>query len=462
MKNSYPFKYIAIFSALVLTVSGIVAVSGGFSEVLDDSNSQTEEDYNVMVVTVDSLRADHLECYGYERNTSPNTCGLADRSVVFENAYATSPWSHPSYVSLLTGLWPFRHGARSAEMVDGGLEFLPETLQDGGYRTEGYVDGSFLRPFLNMDQGYDKYVSYRNGTGEMGNAEQIIDDTTQSVRTTKEPFFQFLMLMDVHSPFWPKNTTAFQDYSSPGYNGSLNLSEHGQGDVYDLNHSALSEQEVDRMIAGYDANIRYTDHHVGRLVDTLNETGKLDNTIVVITADHGEAFREHGSWIGHLRNLYDEQIKVPLIVYHPDLEPQRIEERVSLADIKPTLLDMVSIEESAEMDGRSLLPLIKEGTYSERLIYSSTVGPGLRFDKSGVIKNDMKLIWDHESGEIQLFNLSSDPGELNDISDSEESLVESLKQTISNIRENENISQSRQAAREQREVLQKLGYISSE
>ena len=350
------------------TMSGMVAEREGFSC----------EGCNVILISIDTLRADHLPAYGYFQDTSPNIDGLARSGVVFENAYSQIPFTPPSHWSMMSGLYPFHHGKYAPTDSGEGVTSLAEVLGDEGYSTAGFV-GSFM--VKSVSDGFDVY-DLQEGIPAVKWARDIPElppdgespGVPQGVRyrragnTTDRAlswldgqdgrFFLFLHYFDVHMPYDPPSEFDVFDYSgSPFYSD----------DIYDApgtNSSRTRREDV----AKYDGEIRYIDYSIGRVVERLRVLGLMDNTILVITADHGEGFGEHtlsqfgfGSdsrVTGHGKTLFDEEVHVPLIIINPKgVAGIRVSQVVESVDIMPTVLEMLGIDADMDLDGESMVPL---------------------------------------------------------------------------------------------------------
>jgi len=346
---------------------------------------------NVVLISIDTLRADHLSAYGYEFETTPNIDRVAEEGVLFENAIAETSWTLPAHASMLTGLPSLVHqvvfdGKRLTE----GHTTLAEVLSAAGYRTRAYVSGPYLHPIFGFDQGFETYEvigetiydepgfsferlesdpalqlefaereiqSDRNLTsGEI--ADAVVGDL-EAVQDA--PFFLFLHFFDVHFDYIPPD--AYQKKFYPDYPGSLDANDYATNPKV---NAEMSPEDLRYVTSLYDGEILWTDEHIGRIMDALDEAGLHDNTLVVITSDHGEEFFEHGNK-GHRYTLFDEQLLVPLVLRLPGTLPPglRIPDQVRTIDLMPTILDIVGIPTDALMLGRSVLPLIDADSSEE-------------------------------------------------------------------------------------------------
>jgi arylsulfatase A-like enzyme len=320
---------------------------------------------NVILISIDSLRADHLSSYGYERPTSPEIDALADEGVLFSQAMSTTSWTLPSHVSMLTSMHAESHGVIAArDHLDDRIVTLAELLQAEGYATAAFVSAPFLSSRYGFSQGFDLYDDFTVDFASHEASHQGLTSpqiTRQTLRWLDEhghrDFFLFMHYWDVHydyAPPPPYDTMFDRDYAG-------SLTAHSFETNRRIN-PRMSDVDLNHVIALYDGEIAYTDLHVGKLIAALKERGLFDDTLIVVTADHGDEFFEHG-WKGHMHTLYEELLRVPLIFKFPGSwgGPQQIDDVVSIIDIAPTILDSLGIEYGDEMQGRSLLPLLSGG-----------------------------------------------------------------------------------------------------
>lgn len=425
-------------------------------------NEELEGYPNIILIVSDSLRADHLSTYGYELETSPNIDKLAKESIVFESAISSAPWTIPSISSIFTGKNPSNHNSTTRHMVlDADELTLAEILRKKGYNTAGFSGDSFIKAKYGMGQGFITYrdrldffeyiTTYKKfdiryllsflpiyrligADGEL-TAEELNSDIFRWLDNNKqEPFFMFIMYNDPHDPynlgeeFRGQFTNETRDYRIIPKTQSIKRGEHAPKEI------------VDYMIALYDTEIFYLDHHIGKLLNKLEEIDLKSNTIIVITADHGEEFYDHGDF-GHWGTLYEEAIHVPLIIYYPkEFEARRVEKRVGTVNIFPTVLDTLGIELPDEIDSISLLPLIENRTgYDREYALSEFTGrPYWNESTQRTISyKNWKLIEvaipRKELVDSALFNLEEDPKELNNLYDINIKERELLQEYLSNL-----------------------------
>ncbi len=317
--------------------------------------------HNVLLLMVDALRADHLGCYGYERDTSPRIDALANESVLFLNAYAQSPWTKPSIPTLFTSLYPIQHGVYEGEKPDsaGYLESdvladefltLAEAFKQAGFRTAAFVNNAHLPASQGFAQGFDLYEH-----GDLSAAEIQQGFLEFTDREPAAPFFAYLHYLDVHWPFEPEppfdeRFGSAEAAAFPGPDGW-----RGLRDAINQGRISLSPEEHQQLVALHDGGIAELDHHIGRLLERLRQQGRLDQTIIMLTSDHGEELLEHGK-VGHGGTLFDEVIRVPMLIRLPGgAGARRVREPARLLDVYPTLLEAAGIPIPPQLVGRDLL-----------------------------------------------------------------------------------------------------------
>ncbi len=371
---------------------------------------------NLILISIDTLRPDHLGAYGYARNTSPVLDRLAREGVLFRNAYSTSSWTLPAHVSLFTGLLPHRHGAvrpGGTLPIGADSDTLASRLWAAGYETAGFTGGGYVSARLGFSAGFTLYTDpgvlpyWQPPFSEIvGQAQRWLQ------RPGSGPFFLFLHTYEVHLPYQPAPQFAdlFVKPDGPFADGVTGVEILSREDP-------LSTDELQQLIAHYDGGIRSMDTALGTLLVLLEERGWAANTCIVLTSDHGEEFGEHGDFFHHRAKLYEELVRVPLILHCPALLPAGtvIDTPVSLVDIMPTLLDLAGLPAAPGIDGRSLLPLIAGGEWPARSLVSEC--DGHIAEETGTARamrlGDRKFITSTVPTHVteELFDLARDPGE---------------------------------------------------
>ena len=398
---------------------------------------------NVIIIGVDTLRADHLGCYGYDRNTSPNIDRLAQDGVLFENAIAPSPWTLPSFASIFTSLYPSQHGARNSRNPMGSsFPTIATIFKEHGYRTGAIINAPYLKRVYKVDRGFDTYDMPPRGG-------RYADGTTRDALTwidnlAHEPFFLFIHYFDPHLPYAPP--APYDTIFDPTYHGKIGsrfypkqLPRVRLRNVRDLlNYSDSDWYHIEAL---YDGDIAFTDEAIGNLIDGLRERHLLDRTLIVFLSDHGEEFLEHGGF-EHGHSLYNELLHVPLMIVLEGRIPRglRLRRQVRLVDVAPTILDLVGLDYDACFEGVSLVPLLdrRQGGSTNLIATGTLLPPGLAFsecilygtEKKSITAFPWKVIYDVESGERMRFNLASDPGEKQPLTDTTIAALDALEQAL--------------------------------
>ncbi len=370
---------------------------------------------NILLVVVDTFRADHLGCYDYSRPTSPGIDALSEEGITFDAAYSTAPWTLPAFASIVTSRYPWEHGATNDYYpVAPELPTLAGELSRGGYRTAALVSHIYASASYGFGRGFDRFEDfditkeYRFDEGREPTAEIVAGAAIDLLQSGElaEPFFLLVHLFDPH---W--------DYGAPGE--LRDCFTHEQPDGIDGTYQTLSrflstdsllaDNELEYLIDLYDGEIRYVDHWVDSLITEFDRVGSPRKPVVLLTADHGEEFQEHQS-MGHAFTFYDEVLRVPLILRDPAriVAGSRSTRSVSLIDIFPTLLDAAGLIPPDGIRGQSLYQV---GESDERVLLAGTTREG-RFGRAA-IKGESKLIWDRNG--FHLFQKGNDPREEEDL-----------------------------------------------
>jgi len=376
---------------------------------------------NVVVIVVDTLRADRLGCYGNRRGLTPFLDQLAQRGVVFLHTSAASSWTAPSVASLFTSRYPSQHHVVSfgSRLADQEVTFA-ERLQRAHYLGAGFSANFRLLERLGYAQGFRFWRSDAQKAGGLSGAQlraEGLDWLDSSQRSSGQPLLLYFHFMEPHSPYDPpepfRSRFAVNDDGSSANPGTalrqlVDLSTEGR---------RWTPQDVRPFERLYDAEVATVDDQIRLLLGELERRGVLDDAIVVLTADHGEEFGEHGG-IEHGRTLYEESIRVPLIVVGPGIAAgQRVDEDVSLVDVAPTLLDLLGLSAEARFEGRSLLPLLPTGADGSRApadILFELAPTGMRgapqVHEGGIRRGQLKLLLRTDGGR-ESFDLATDPDE---------------------------------------------------
>jgi len=319
---------------------------------------------NVILISADTLRADHVGANGYPRATSPTIDALAARGVNFTSAYSQAPNTAPSHTSILTSLYPSVHGVlQHGQVPDDKLVMLPEALRDAGYQTAAFtqLNGETFKPGFDTWHFIESELQSGKGLGELTMVTDWIGERTA-------PWFVFLHSYDVHLPYAPEPD--YVDMWAADYEGpldpnitrkivdSINGESRASGHLEFTERREVTERDLQFIVDMYDAELRRLDDIYGRFFAQLREMDEWDNTVIVFLADHGEEFGEHGNWGRHTYTLNEELLRVPLIIAGPGVPAgQTVEAAVRLVDVAPTILGLVGVENPQYFMGESLAPI---------------------------------------------------------------------------------------------------------
>lgn len=459
-----------------------------------------QEPPNIILISLDTLRADHLGTYGYELPTSPNIDSFAETAVVFEEAFAPSSWTLPSHAAMLSGQHPTQQPRTDEHFyrLPDEMELIAEVAARNGYLTAAYTDGVLVGGDIGFAQGFDRYYDGPGHVGApQGTSTEIFGRALEWIETRGHlPFFLFVHTYEVHWPHEP-----LEPYRSQ----FVREAEAGEG--------APDKRALELQL--YDAEIAHTDHEVGRFMDALRAMGLFENTVVIVTSDHGEEFGERGhKW--HMNTVHRESLHVPLIVHLPSKSsaPARVQTAVSITDLFSTMLDVMGVTDLRRYDSHSLMPLLLKGADSDA--YSREILPfGLRHlqkrfvlagaqrgamkyfargdlpgpdselqDASGLKYADVELRlldWlsrgdgpaevsdgvEFSSVDEQLFDIQADPGERTDLSEVKAEQVEiERRRVLTYLRELDEArprglheQESTPLGAEEQENLEALGYL---
>jgi len=385
----------------------------------------------VLLIGIETLRADHVGCMGYSKNTTPTLNTVAKEGVVFSKAMATASWTMPAVMSVLTSLYPEVHGTSNYDRkLPEDVVTLTKVLRENGYKTVAFVSNPTLDGRHGFCQGFELYDDFSVWLDFVGLGKHVLghdtapnpdvhqtltsDPLTRAAlgwleRHYQEPFFMFVFYFDPHYDYIPP--PPFDTMFDPNYDGSVD----GRGIVEEPRRSNRPPQrDLDHIVALYDGEIRYTDTYISKLLDAFAKFGILDQTFVVIFGDHGDEFYEHGR-TGHAHSLYNELIHIPLILRWPSRIPEgkHIGALTSQVDIMPTVLDYLGIKHQRPMQGTSLRGLIEGRVCGVH----EFVFAGGSADRCAVIGNRSKMILNPGAGGREFYDILNDPGEQNSVAE---------------------------------------------
>jgi arylsulfatase A-like enzyme/Tfp pilus assembly protein PilF len=393
----------------------------------------------VLLVTIDTLRADHLGFHGYTAAETPVLDGLAKRGVVFESVVAAAPLTLPSHATILTATYPPVHGAldNGYYSVVKSIPTLPEALKAAGYGTGAIISAYVLDSQYGLDRGFDTYdddFQDPRGVYEEFRVRAAAEITAQATRwlqshDAQSPFFLWVHYFDPHTPYAPPGEFARRFAANP-----------------------------------YDGEIAYTDQQLGVLLRELKRSGHAKRTLVVVTADHGEALGEGGE-ATHGLLLRENTLHVPLVLSAGNRLPSglRVKGVARTADIAPTILDLLGLDPLEGADGASLVPAVAEGHTTDRLAYSETRLPAEEFGWAMLSRaRDDRWAW-VRAPKPELYDLQADPHETTNLAGQNPEVVEPLRELVRQTLSRTNVASSRKDISPQEiEALGALGYVLSE
>ncbi len=399
--------------------------------------SRPEGARNALLITIDSLRTDHVSAHGRvnpfnaSEPTTPAFDALAARGVLFENAFSTTSWTLPSHAALMTGLPDDLHGVHdNFQRLAPELVTLAQLFRDGGRRTAGFFSGPNVHPTFGFGRGFDSYVDLSQVPVDEGLFEDrelgdLRDVHLASHRTVTSPallrgasavlremaatrtdFFLFVHWWDPHYDYLPPDRWRAM-FVDPDYSGGIT------GSYSQDRNRQWTSVDVQHLRTLYDAEIRFTDDHVGELVELLEELGLAGDTVIAWTADHGEEFYEHGRW-GHQRTLFEDVVRIPMAVAGPGVpKGLRVDGHARIHDLYATLAALCGLDVPDYVEARHLAPLWTQpghGGYPVplRLRVPRPVNP---IDLSGLRIGPYKVLHDHLSNRTVVYDLAVDPGE---------------------------------------------------
>lgn len=362
---------------------------------------------NVVLVSFDTLRADHMSVYGYERPTTPNLEPLAGRSVVFERAISQAPWTLPAHGSMFSGLYPGRLGVLrypANRRLPDVNPMVAEVFTRAGYATGGFTGGGFVSGHYGFARGFDVYsTNGRHFEHSVPQAEAWLE------LNQKRKFFLFVHGYDAHRPYFSSRV------NKAAVGLSTKLPAQVSGYCFRENRARPSDEDLEQIIHYYDAAIRSGDQHLAPLFRKLEALGLMEKTIVIVTSDHGEEFYEHGN-CDHVRFVYNEVVHVPLMIYVPGLTPEgrrhagQVPASIAIAR---TVLDLVGLEHN--MPGVSLAPVLAGKEQEFPVIYShadTKAGAlGSRGEVVAMTRDQYKLLEYLDEGSSEGYDIFQDPAE---------------------------------------------------
>ena len=435
---------------------------------------------NVVLISLDTLRPDHLSCYGHASETSPAIDALAARGVRFADASSAAPWTLPSHATMFTGLYPSHHGVKDYSMrLPAERVTLAEILREQGFQTFAVINTwNIADPRFEIFQGFEPDdVHYIHEATQTADGGQVIRNTGSEVaRTAREclerrdpsrPFFLLAHFYDAHTDFTPTPENRAR-FVSP-YPGRLDGTTT-QLQAIRAQGIRLGEADLRFLREMYDAEIRGLDDVLAGFFEFLEEEGLARDTLFVLTADHGEEFQEHGGLL-HGRTQYDELLRVPLVLAGPGIPRGRVvDQPVSLVDLLPTILGRLGLAPPPHLDGLDLAPAWSGTQLPERLLFGEADHNNVIDGKQVIDVRRMarlgheKLHLERDTERVQLFDLARDPGEQHDLSSTAPQRVALLRTALTRFLDGAVAGQASGAELSEADLrlLRELGYAGEE
>jgi arylsulfatase A-like enzyme len=431
----------AVSPAVLALLAGLAGALGGCAET-------PRTPPNAILVSIDTLRPDFLSCYGHPRPTSPALDALAARGVRFTDVTAAAPWTLPSHASMLTGLYPSRHGVKTHQTrLPSEVTTVAEELGAAGWQTLAVVNTHNVgAPQYQLGRGFERFL-YVPETAEdkdlrlrtpnlgelvVGHAKELL-----AARDPERPFFLFLHFYDVHTD-WTPSPAHRATFVGP-YDGKLDGRTQQLNGVRNRGER-LGDDDVRFLRELYEAEIRTFDDLFGRFLAWLGEQGLAEDTLIVVTSDHGEEFQEHGSVL-HGRTQYQELLRVPLIVAGPGVPSGVVVDQPAHGvDVAPTLLAALGVDSAVAKDGLDLVPTWRGERLPERLLFAEAdqdnrYTSGEHNDGKCMVRREAdKLLVDLRAPRMELYDLAVDPTEQRDLARTHAALVEALGKELERFR----------------------------
>ena len=392
-------------AVLALVLLGMATACGNEGAAPAQDTRAQDPRLNLVVFVFDAARADHFGAYGYERATTPHVDAFAARATRFDQAVSDASFTFASISALFTGLPPDRTGLLKARRLGARLPLLAVVASESGYRTHGYSENPYVSSHFGFDRGFDEfettlgYRDWKRDTRDFSHSDSStgIDSLLDFMVGSPEPFFSYAHVLRPHNPFSPP-----EDFA--GRFGSRHRERDGSTQALfaiDKQKRRIAQPRLDNIRSLYDENLAAADATFGSLIRGMTERGLLENTVIVVLADHGEGFLEHGRLL-HGSTPFDEMIRIPLLVYVPGEAPAEVDSPVQLAELGARLGELAR----GTITASELVPLLAEGA-DETLSWAM-----LHEHRASVRTPTRKLIVDTERFEaIGYYDLEADPGE---------------------------------------------------
>ena len=420
---------------------------------------------NIILITVDTLRADHLGCYGYAKDTSPNIDKFAQDSILFENCFSHGPDTGTSFSSIFSGFLPHETKITECLYLPSKVDTIAEILQPQGYNTLAVVSNYVLRKSVGFEQGFmlyddtmDEYELVRKAPERTAGrtTDRAIELLNQYHKTQ---LFMWIHYQDPHGPYTPPEpfNKIFHDSGQKPRMLKVNRSMSGYGGIPSYQRLGQNK-DFHYYVSQYNGEIRYHDSHFKRLINEIKTLGLYDDSLIIFSSDHGEGMGEHGYFFGHSENLYNSQIHVPLIIKYGSSLNGRRNDFVKHIDIVPTILNITGVKSSALLRGRDLC--VQHENDSE-IFSESQFGHDF-----SIVCNGFKLIYTPSKIRYELFDLNADFNEENNLVNDKKyhKHVENLKLRLHRLKKEDLLDidlaeRQKKLTGEEIEKLKSLGYV---
>jgi len=426
---------------------------------------------------MDTARQDHMSCYGYWRPNTPNLEELAGESTLYRSAWSVGSWTAPGHASLFTGLYPAAHGCTQENWtLSEGVDTLAETLRQAGYQTVGITENATIPAAGGFSQGFDQYHETWRLEGILDNpAVHLFEQSLDSIDHAS-PFLMFVNFIEPHAPYTSSGEFMGAYVDDPGAGPDGNDTQD-----YYLGQLPWGDTEFRHMRALYDAEILYTDHQIGRIIERLKRDNLWNDTVFIVTSDHGENIGEHGH-MEHYFSLHEPAVRIPLLIrYPPAFAPgSEDDDPAQLTDIYPTLCNLLNLDtgnsqgvDLLERGARTDRPVLMEFYWPSQALacygedWDNPVLNRWKRHLRAVVYGSDKLIWASD-GDHELYDLAADPGEERNLAKLPEGVArtESLTALLDSLIERyywpspeDHKAGGPELDEETREALRSLGYL---
>jgi choline-sulfatase len=465
-------------------IGGLIACAAVYLALSQSERELPPPPKHVVIISIDTLRADHLGAYGHPRAVTPHLDALAAESVLFEQHTSVAPTTLASHTALFTGNHPHTHGVpRNDNIVNPKNELLQETLGAAGFQTAAFLGAIPLASHSGFTQGFDvvdeAFDLHRQADGVAQTMRTGADVTDAALawlgaREDDRPLFLFAHYFDVHSPYLPPPEHLAHYKPDESIEGAGTMKHIARTRAMLAKGNPQAQAHSDTLKERYLGGVTHADFEVGRLIDGLRDAGLLDDTLLIVTSDHGEAFDTHEEHWDHGETVFQETVHTPLIVRFPAgwSAGTRVSTPVMNVDVAPTILELLQLS-GPSTDGASLAPLLRGDTLADRRDPSFSEGTKPHIKRQAGWQNAAmqkairvgahKLVLDPEKDRVRVYDLTNDPGELTDLSEQQPAITSQLRGQLDAWRWSARpLPSERDSSQRVQAELAALGYVSEE